>query len=378
MSNTSDIIIIGGGITGAATGYNLAKGGLKVLLFEKSHLCSGSTGRCIGGVRQQFTSASSIKLMMRSVQLYAQMDQELGTEVHWHPGGYLFMAHDEDKKKGFLGNIKVQQAAGLKDVRWVDAHEAREIVPLLNVDGLLGGSYCPSDGQAYPFAVVNGYAQKIKQLGSRIFTFSEVVGILSAGGKVSGIKLASGAEHFAPVVINAAGPWAKEAGALAGIEVPVEPERHEALITEGVEYLGIPMLVDYRSDGGYFQQFAHNGQFIGCYSPSPNVPGHAADSTFEFLTDMPRRMLKLVPALAEVKVIRQWAGSYEMTPDGNPVMDQTPLKGFYVLGGMCGHGFMLGPAMGEAMAEFVRSGSAKPRYPEFALGREYAQAETMK
>ncbi len=378
MANTSDVIIIGGGIAGTATGYYLAKHRLSVALFEQGHLCSGSTGRCIGGVRQQFTSASSIKLMMRSVELFAGMDQELDTEVHWHPGGYLFLAHDESNKQAFLDNIRVQRAAGLTDVRWVDAAEAKEIVPLLDTAGLLGGSYCPTDGQAYPFAVVNGYAQQIKQLGGSIHPFSEVTGILSQGGRATGIKLANGEEHHAPVVVNCAGPWAKEVGALAGIDVPVEPERHEALITEGVEYLGIPMLVDYRADGGYFQQFRHNGQFIGCYSPSPRVPGRSADSTFEFLAEMPRRMLKLVPALAQVKVIRQWAGSYEMTPDGNPVLDRAELGGFYVLGGMCGHGFMLGPAMGEAMAEFVRSGEKQPPFPEFALRRRFGQAEAMK
>lgn len=378
MPNTSDVIIIGGGIAGTATGYYLAKAGLKVALFERGYLCSGSTGRCIGGVRQQFTAESSVKLMMRSVELFAGMDEELGTEVHWHPGGYLFLAHDESKKQAFLDNITVQRAAGLKDVRWVDGREAKEIVPLLDTAGLLGGSYCPSDGQAYPFAVVNGYAHMIRKLGGRIHTFSEVSGILVAGGAASGVRLAGGEEHHAPVVVNCAGPWAAEVGALAGIGVPVEAERHEALITEGVEYLGIPMLVDYRADGGYFQQFKHNGQFIGCYSPSPRVPGHSAGSTFEFLADMPRRMLKLVPALADVKVIRQWAGSYEVTPDGNPILDRTELAGLYVLGGMCGHGFMLGPAMGEAMAAFVRSGATDPPYPEFALRRAFGRAEAMK
>lgn len=102
MPNTSDVIIIGGGIAGTATGYYLAKAGLKVALFERGYLCSGSTGRCIGGVRQQFTAESSVKLMMRSVELFAGMDEELGTEVHWHPGGYLFLAHDESKKQAFL------------------------------------------------------------------------------------------------------------------------------------------------------------------------------------------------------------------------------------------------------------------------------------
>lgn len=378
MGGKSDAIVIGGGIIGASTGYHLARQGYKVRLVDKGYLCSGSTGRCIGGIRQQFTSEASIKLMLESVEHFSNMEQELGTDVHWHPGGYLFLAHSPEKKDAFLANIAIQQKCGLKDVRWVDAYEAGQIARGLDPQGLLGGSYCPSDGQAYPFAVVNAYAERIKSLGGTVNTFTEVTGILQDGGKVKGIRTAGGDEYHADVVINAAGPWSKEIGQMANIEVPVEPERHEALITEGVEYMDIPMLVDYRADGGYFQQFKHNGQFIGCYSPLPNVPGHSADSTCEFLQQMPKRMLKLVPALGPVKVIRQWAGSYENTPDGNPILDRSPLDGFFVVAGMCGHGFMLGPAMGRAAADFIKSGASKAPIAEFALGRDYSHQEAMK
>jgi sarcosine oxidase subunit beta len=378
MSSKSDVIIIGGGIIGTACGYYLSKAGLKVALYEKGFLCSGSTGRCIGGVRQQFTSPGSIRLMMESVEHFRNMSRDLGEDVHWHNGGYLFLAHDQARKDAFLQNIAVQQQSGLKEVCWIDAYECRQVAPGLDISGLLGGSYCPSDGQAYPFAVVNGYARKIKELGGQVRAFTEVTEILSSGGRIIGVKLAGGEEHHAAVVINAAGPWSKGVGRLAGIEVPVEPERHEAFITEGVEYLNIPMLVDYRADGGYFQQYRHNGQFIGCYSPVPNVPGHSQESTFEFLHQMSRRMLKLVPGLAKVKVIRQWAGSYENTPDGNPILDRTGMEGLYVVAGMCGHGFMLGPAMGRVAADFIRSGDKNPPYPEFALKRDYSHKEAMK
>jgi sarcosine oxidase subunit beta len=378
MRNTSDIVIIGGGIVGTACGYYLSRKGLKVAVVEQGYLCSGSTGRCIGGIRQQFTSYGSIKLMMESVRHFQDMEQELGTDVHWHNGGYLFLAHSPEKKQAFLSNIAVQQATGLKDVRWVTPEECREISPGLDTTGLLGGSYCPSDGQAYPFAVVQGYAEQIKRSGGSVHTFSQVDQILQQGGKTTGVKTTDGREFWAGAVVNTAGPWAREVGQMAGIEIPVDPERHEALITEGVEYLNIPMLVDYRSDGGYFQQYRHNGQFIGCYSPVPNVPGRSVDSTFEFLHEMPKRMLKLLPGLENLKVIRQWAGSYEMTPDGNPILDRTGLDGFYTVAGMCGHGFMLGPAMGRVAADLIFSGDRTTPYPEFALKREFSRAEAMK
>jgi sarcosine oxidase subunit beta len=378
MSKNSDAIIIGGGIIGAATGYYLARAGLKVRILDRGYLCSGSTGRCIGGIRQQFTSEGSIKLMMESVRLFREMSEELGTDVHWHNGGYLFLAHDQARKESFLRNIDVQRRAGLEDVGWVGAEECREIAPGLDTAGLLGGSYCPSDGQAYPFAVVNGYAQRIRQLGGEVHTFTEVAAIIQSGGRVRGIRSARGEEFGSEIVVNTAGPWAREVGAMAGFAVPVEPERHEALITEGVEYMGIPMLVDYRADGGYFQQFRHNGQFVGCYSPVPNVPGHSSASSYEFLREMPRRMLKLVPGLAPVKVIRQWSGSYEVTPDGNPILDRTPLEGFYLAVGMCGHGFMLGPAVGRQAARMITGSGSKPPLAEFALDMDYSNKEAMK
>ena len=118
------------------------------------------------------------------------------------------------------------------------------------------------------------------------------------------------------------------------------------------------MLVDYRSDGCYFVQNFGTGHFIGCYTPVPNVPGHDITASEEFITEMPRRMTRLMPRLEGVRVIRQWAGSYEMTPDGNPIVGATPIRGLYVTGGMCGHGFMLGPAIGKHLAELIVHGKS--------------------
>ncbi|MEW6685816.1 MAG: FAD-binding oxidoreductase [Candidatus Edwardsbacteria bacterium] len=377
MSRNADVIIIGGGIIGCATSYYLAKSGLKVFLFEKEYLCSGSTGRCIGGVRQQFTTKSMVKLMIQSVSLFSQMEEEFGKSVEWYQGGYLFLAHSEEKKNDYLKAISLQKSVGLP-VEFVTSQEVKKIIPGLNTDGLLGGAYCPTDGQANPFSVTYEYAKGIKRCGGKIFSYTEVKEIIVKGNRVNGIKTSKGEKYSAGMVLNAAGPEVKEVGKMVGVEIPVEPERHEALITEGVEKLFEPMLVDYRPDGCYFLQVHPTGQFIGCYTPVPPVPGKRVDSSFEFLTDMPRRMVRLVPSLKNVKVIRQWAGSYEMTPDGNPILDRTEIEGFYVCGGMCGHGFMLGPALGKIMAEFITSQKTSPPISEFALSRKFAEAEVMK
>jgi glycine/D-amino acid oxidase-like deaminating enzyme len=377
MNKTCDAIIIGGGIIGSAAGFYLAKKGLKVYLLEKNFPCSGSTGRCIGGVRQQFSHELSIQVMLESVKIFPTLEQEFGKTVDWFPGGYLFLAHSEEKKKGYLDAVAIQKKYNLP-VEFISVDECLKIVPGLNPDGLIGGAYCSTDGQANPFAVTYGFLDGIKRFKGKIFDYTEVKKINLAGNKVKSITTQNGDEFYSPVVLNAAGPFARNIGKMLGLDIPIYPDRHESLVTEACERLFEPMLVDYRSDGCYFVQNYGTGHFIGCYTPVPIDPGERIDATDTFLTEMSRRMVRLVPALKKLKVIRQWAGSYEMTPDGNPIVDSTPIEGFYVSAGMCGHGFMFGPALGKFMAEMITTGKPSIPLDDFALNRECKKPEAMK
>ncbi len=377
MYKTADAIIIGGGIVGPASGYYLAKQGMRVALFEKEYLCSGSTGRCIGGIRQQFSSETTIRVAMESVNLFTKMEEELGIGVDWYPGGYIFLAHSEEMKQNYLSVIELQKSLGL-GVEFISPEKTMNIVPSLNPEGILGAAYCKSDGQANPFLVVKGYTDMIKRLEGNIFTYTRVTKINVRHSRVVSIETENGDEYFAPIVLNAAGPSFKEVGTLVHIDLPTEPERHEALITEGVERILEPMLVDYRPDGCYFNQKIDTGQFIGCYTPDPKVVGDGVDSSFEFIKEMSKRMIRLLPVLRDVRVIRQWAGSYTMTPDGNPIIDRTEIDGFYVAGGMCGHGFMLGPSLGKLVAELITTGKTSIPIDEFSLTRDFGRKEVMK
>ncbi|MGQ9708421.1 MAG: NAD(P)/FAD-dependent oxidoreductase [bacterium] len=373
----TDAVVIGAGIIGAATGYYLAREGLKVIILERNFPCYGSTGRCIGGVRAQFTHDLTIRIMLKSIEMFQRFEDELGEDGEWYAGGYLFLAFDEDRKKAFLQAIEIQRRYGL-NVDFISADECCRLVPGLNREGLIGGAWCPSDGQANPFKVTYGYLKGMKRLGSEVITGADVQGVNIRGGKVISVVTRSGDEYSAPVVLNAAGPWAADVGRLAGVEVPVKPDRHEALVTEAVERCLEPMLVDYRSDGCYFVQHYGTGHFLGCYTPLPIVPGCRIDASDEFITEMPRRMVRLLPKLATVKVLRQWAGSYEMSPDGNPICGPTPVDGFYVACGMSGHGFMFGPALGKLMAEVIATGKPSIDISEFRLDRSFAKAEAMR
>jgi sarcosine oxidase subunit beta len=377
MRKTADVVIIGGGIIGCATGYYLAKAGQKVILVEKEYLTAGSTGRCIGGIRQQFSTETAIKVAMGSVKLFNEMEEELGMSVEWYPGGYLLLSHSEEQKKGYLKTIELQKRLGLP-VDFISPEEVLEIVPGLNSESLVGAAHCPTDGQANPFLVVNGYADGIKRFGGEILTYTEVTGIKTNSDKVASVKTKTGDEIFAPCIVNAAGPWAKEVGKIVGLELPIEPERHEALVTEGPERMFEPMLVDYRLDGCYFLQKVISNHFIGCYTPENPVKGTSKGSSLEFIREMSSRMIRLVPKLEDLKILRQWGGSYCMTPDGNPILDKTEIDGLYVAGGMSGHGFMLGPMLGKLMAEFMTTGEASIPLDEFSLKREFAKKEALK
>ncbi|OQX82981.1 hypothetical protein B6D60_11275 [candidate division KSB1 bacterium 4484_87] len=371
-----DVIIVGGGIIGTATGYYLAKSGKKILLLEKKYLGAGSTGRCIGGIRAQFSTETTIRVAMESVRLFGEMEDEFGFSVEWADSGYLFLAFTEAQKEGFLNVMKIQHEMGL-NVKFLEPEEIREKFPFVNVDHCLGGTWCDSDGQADPFFVLKGYSLGIKRFDGEILTNEEVTEIEQQAGKFR-VRTRSGKTFWAKQILNAAGPDAFDVGQMVGLDLPVAPERHEAMITEGVEYVGIPMIVDYRSDGCYFQQRL-TGQIIGCYTPEVRVPGKSVETTFEFLTEMSRRMLRVIPALEPVPVLRQWAGSYTMTPDGNPIVDETSVPNFFVSVGMSGHGFMLGPALGKNLAYYMVHGSWEHDMDEFSFSRNFgSKTEAMK
>lgn len=377
MRGTADVVIIGGGIIGCATGYYLARLGQKVTVVEREYLAAGSTGRCLGGIRQQFSTETAIRVAMGSVKLFNEMEEELGRSVEWYPGGYLLLAHSEEQKREYLKAIELQKRLGLS-VEFISPEEVLEIVPCLNSDGLVGAAYCSTDGQANPFLVVNAYADGIKRFGGKILTYTEVTEIVTQSDRITAVKTNRGDELFTPCILNAAGPWAKEIGKMVGLNLPIEAERHEALVTEGTERMFDPMLVDYRVDGCYFLQRIVSNNFVGCYTPATPVKGPSKASSLEFISEMAKRMIRLIPKLQDVKILRQWAGSYCMTPDGNPIMDKTEVDGFYVAGGMSGHGFMFGPMLGKLMAEFMTTGESSIPLDEFSLKREFAKKEALK
>lgn len=374
MSKTYDVIVIGGGIIGMATASYLAQNHIKLAVIERKYLGSGSTGRCIGGIRQQFSTPGSIRLMQESLRLFEAMEEEFGHSVEFHRGGYLFLAHEPKMVEVFKANIAVQKKENV-NVSLLSPEEVKELVPCVNTDGLLAGAYCPDDAQAFPFPVLHGYWKNIINHGGHFYIANPVTTIKKETHFQ--VQLADGTILEAEKVVLSAGPWTAELGRTIGLELPLYPERHEAIITERIPKFFEPMIVDYRADGCYFHQLI-SGQIIACYSPVPIVPGIHEDVTFNFLPQIGRRMKRLVPELHKAAILRNWSGSYTMTPDGNPIVDESDIKGLYIASGMCGHGFMFGPAIGKNLAHFIINGQWVADLSEFAMHREFKGKESMK
>ena len=363
MTKRYDIAVIGAGIMGMATASYLSKNGVKLAVIDKEYIGSGSTGRCIAGIRQQFSTPASIAVMKENVSLFSQMEEEFGFSVEFYQGGYLLMAHNEEMVELFKSNIKIQQKEGI-NVSLLSPEEALSVVPKLNIEGLLAAAYCPDDGQAYPFAVLKGYKTKIDERKGDFFLHNPVIKFEKKENFL--LYLEDGTVIEAEKVLLSAGPWTKELGRKIDLDLPLFPERHEAMITERIPRIIEPMIVDYRKDGCYFQQML-TGQVIGCYTPSPNVPGLRKNSSREFLLEMGKRMVRLVPELESAAILRHWAGSYNMTPDGNPIVDKTPVDNLYIASGMSGHGFMFGPALSKHLAHFIGNDEWDTDFSEFSF-----------
>jgi|SRR5690554_2694628 len=353
MTKSADVVIIGGGIIGCATAYHLAKQGITdVIVVEKDFLASGSTGRCGAGARQQWGLKMNVLLAKESVKAFENLNEELdtGLDIEFKQKGYLMLAYTEKMVEQYKKNVQLQQGLDVP-VQLLTPQEAQEIVPHLNTEGLLAATYCPTDGHVNPFTTTNSYAQAARRMGVTIMTSTEVTGIQVKQGKIVAVDTTRGKIHTSRV-LNAAGGYSREVGALAGVEIPTHPERHQILVTEPVAPIQDPMVISLQH-GFYCQQSPH-GSFIMGFG-DPNEPKeHITTSTWNFMEEMAEKILPVLPALAELRVVRQWAGLYNMSPDAQPILGEAPsLEGFYSAIGFSGHGFMLGPVTGRLMAELI-------------------------
>ncbi len=348
-----DVVIIGAGVIGCAVAYELTKLGLRdVLILDRDYISGGATGRCGAGVRQQWGLEMNCRLAKGSVDMFEGLSEELGEDIEFEQGGYLVLAWDDETVAQSRRNLELQNRLGIP-ARLVSPQEAKEIVPVLNTEGLVAATYCPTDGHANPFLTNFAYARAAERNGVTLRNFEEVIGIETDD---SGLKtvVTDKARYETKTVVNAAGGWATQVASLAGLPLDLYPERHQILITEPYEPLFDPMVISFKHHL-YCQQVVHGAFIMGL--GMPEEPGFNSASSWEFLEAAARAVTSLLPILSEVRVIRQWAGLYAMTPDAQPILGEDPrLEGFYHAVGFSGHGFMIAPYTAKLTAEAIVTG----------------------
>ncbi|MFX0113797.1 MAG: NAD(P)/FAD-dependent oxidoreductase [Candidatus Hodarchaeota archaeon] len=374
MKSKANVVIIGGGINGTGMAYNLAKRGIEdIVLYEKRYLGAGASGRNGGGVRQQWTTKENILLAKRSVKIFEKLAGELGWNLLFQQGGYLIPAFSEEEEQQFKKNINLQNSLGVKS-RYLTPEKAQRIVPMLNIEHIYGAAFNQTDGTLYPFAPVWGYARAARKMGVEIHQNTEVLDIRRDNNTIKSVVTNHG-EIAAPIVVNVAGAFSRDIAKMAGIELPNRPYRHEIMVSEPLKLFLKPMVISFKH-GIYFSQ-SMRGEIvggIGLEEPS----SYNIQSSPEFLEVFAKTLLQFIPSLRYVKLMRQWAGLYDVTPDAQPIMgDVEGVDGYYHLNGFSGHGIMISPAMTQMLTDLIVDGKRDPLMENLSLQR-FAEGEVVK
>jgi sarcosine oxidase subunit beta len=351
-----DVIIIGAGSIGVPTAYFLAKAGIDVLVLDMlPSVGQASNKHAIGGIRATHSDPAKIHLGNRSLETFSTWQEKEGDDIEWVQGGYSFIAYQDSHAKTLKDLIVWQQSNGL-DIQWLDRADLLDIIPNLNPENLIGGTFSPNDGSASPLKAAFAFHKSAQEYGV-VFHFNEqVIDFIKTDSRVIGVKTNRG-EYHSQWVINAAGGWAKPLSANLGLNVPVNPDSHEAAITEPVDRIFYPMIVDMRqrpgSENFYFYQHP-TGKIIFCMTPTPPILGTHTIASSTFLPKAARRLIDIMPILKNIRVRRVWRGIYPMTPDGSPIIGEVAgVEGFLLAVGMCGQGFMFGPGVGQLLTRLV-------------------------
>jgi sarcosine dehydrogenase len=368
LPDRAQIVVIGGGIIGCSTAYHLARDHkADVILLEQGQLTSGSTWHAAGLVGQLRSSASITKVLKYSVDLYKRLDQETGLETGWKMSGCLRLATNQDRWTEYRRLATTAQSFGM-DMHLLSPQEARAMFPLMQVDDLVGASWLPTDGQASPSDITQSLAKGARMHGAKIFEHVRVTGFDMKDGRILAVKTDKG-DIACEKVVNCAGQWARQVGAMAGINVPLQPVKHQYVITEKMDGLSsdAPTIRD-PDRRTYFKEEV-GGLSFGGYEPNPqgwttgDVPGdfefQLFDDDYDHFEQHMIQAIARVPALENVGVKQMINGPESFTPDGNFILGPAPeCVNMFVGAGFNAFGIASGGGAGWVLAQWVIDGEA--------------------
>jgi sarcosine oxidase subunit beta len=369
---TYDAIVVGAGISGAATAYHLAKGGAKTLLIERGEPASGGTGKSAAIVRQSYSTPLLVRLARASITMFQNSRAELGRDAGFAQAGYCFVV-SQDMLEGARKNVAMQRGLGIVN-EWSDGPGFAEHLPELNPEGIAGIVYEPHGGYADPVQATEAYVAAFKNIGGEFRARTPVRRLLREGNRIGGVELDSG-EIAAKVTVNAAGPWAKPLAESAGLALPLRAVREQDTVWQIPAGRSIPKCsISMGVDACYYRPLGQGRFIIGRGFPKDyfdvdpyNFKTSADDG---FIRDVQTRVERRFPAFAGMKLIEAYTALYDVTPDWYPIVGpRTGIEGYADFCGGSGHGFKIAPAIGRELSEWLLTGKVANDFRQFSHDR---------
>ncbi|WP_331236479.1 NAD(P)/FAD-dependent oxidoreductase [Natronorarus salvus] len=350
-----DVAIVGGGIVGLASAYELARHDCAVTVFEKGSLGMGSTARAAGGIRKQFSTRVNVELSLASIPTWDSFEERFGVDIAFRRHGYLFLAREGATEETLRENVSMQNDLGVPS-ELLSPEEARGHCPGLRADRFRACSYCASDGIADPNLAVQGYAQAVREAGVEVRTKTAVTELLTEDGRVTGL-VADGEHVDADRVVLAAGAWSRKLARSVDLDLPIAPRRRSIAVVDPESPVPEtdPLTADLDT-GAYFLPEREGIAFVGGQiGEDPDVDPDSYGEGIEMLwaAEAVERAGDLATYFGpDSRIRRGWSGLYAVTPDSYPVIEES-LPGLITAAGFSGHGFMHAPATGTIVSELV-------------------------
>jgi sarcosine oxidase subunit beta len=359
-SHTADVIVIGAGIVGASVAYHLAKRGCtNVLILERADAAvTGSTALSAAGVRHLFSNEVNILLSKYSIERLKHFTEETGGYSDLRQIGYLFLINNEETWKEFQEQSKLQKSLGVK-VEMLEPQDVLKFVPGAQLDDIVGATFGPEDGFCDPHGIATGYLKRARELGARVSLSSPVTGAQLSADRVTKIETPKGIVS-GEYVVNACGAWSGKVAALFGIDLPVQPVRHHAFMTESFPQFPESIPLTFDVDSGFWMRKSQDNILFGMSNPNEQA-GEKLNIDWNWLPTVLDAGINRFPLLENARLAKSksWAGLYEISPDHNPILGRHPeMPNYLHASGFSGHGVMHSPATGMLIAEEILDGRA--------------------
>lgn len=359
-NHTAEVLIIGAGIIGVSVAYNLAiRGCTDVLILEKADApITGSTAFSAGGVRHQFAREVNIRLSKYSIERLKNFSEEVGGHADLRQTGYLFLINKEDTWLQYQEQVRLQHSLGVR-VELLEPRDVLEYVPSTRLDDIVGATFGAEDGFCDPYGIASGYLKRACELGVRVALSTPVIGAQLNGDRLMAVETPDGVVS-GEFVVNACGAWSGQVASLLGVDLPVQPYRRNAYMTERFPKFPDPIPLTFDVDTGFWMRKEGDSLLFGMANPA-DPPGVNLNVDWDWLPEVLDAGIDRFPLLEEARLAKKqcWAGLYEISPDHMPILGRHPeMPNYLHASGFSGHGVMHSPATGMLIAEEILDGRA--------------------